>query len=101
MGVYFIMAEASLDISEEYSDNYALGGGLWIGMIKKITDAWKINLSAETLPHTLGEEFQENRASAVQTFRLNQNNSLNLSVSWQEIFHENRNELGLNWNYYF
>jgi len=101
MGVYFIMAEASLDISGEYIDNYALGGGLWVGMIKKITDAWKINLSAETLPHTFGEEFQENRASAVQTFRLNQNNSLNLSISWEEIFHDNRTELELNWNYYF
>lgn len=101
IGLYYALAEGSLNMGGELRDSYALGVGIGIGTIKKITDIWKINLSAEALFYGLGERFQEYKISAVQTLRINQNNSLNLSLSWKEIFNKEQPEVKLNWNYYF
>lgn len=101
IGLYYALAEASLNVGGEFKDNYALGVGIGVGTVKQITDLWKVNLSAEALFYKLGERFQENKVSAVQTLRLDQNNSLNLSLSWYEIFGNERPEVKLNWNYYF
>lgn len=101
IGLYYALAEASLNVGGELRDYYALGVGIGVGTIKKIIDIWKINLSAEALFYRLGERFREYKVSAVHTLRINQNNSLNLSLSWKGIFNKERPEVKLNWNYYF
>ncbi|HBR18157.1 MAG TPA: hypothetical protein DD725_11230 [Deltaproteobacteria bacterium] len=101
IGLWYILAEGDLNIGGEFKEDYAAGAGIQIGAIKKITDYWKINLSAETLFYGIREWFHENKASAVQTFTLNQSSSLNLYLSWQEIFNNEQTEIKLNWNYYF
>lgn len=101
MGLWYGLAEANIALSGEFKESYAVGIGAQVGTIKKITSYWKINLSAETLFYGIRESFQEYKTSAVQTFKLNQNNSLHLSISWEEIFHHEQTEAKLNWNYYF
>jgi len=101
IGLWYVLAEANLHVGGKYKDSYAAGMGMQIGAVKKITEYWKINVSAEALFYGIREWFQENKASAVQTFRLNQNNSLNLSIAWEEIFYNEQSEVRLNWNYYF
>ena len=101
MGLWYGLAEASLALSGEFKESYAVGIGPQVGAIKKITGYWKINLSAETLFYGIREWFQEYKTSAVQSFKLNQNNSLDLSVSWEEIFYHEQTEAKLNWIYYF
>lgn len=101
LGLYYALAEGSLNISGELKDNYALGIGILLGTIKTITNSWKVNLFAETLFYGLREQFQEKRISAIQSLRLNQSNSLNLSLSWNDTFNNGRPEAKLNWNYYF
>lgn len=100
-GLSYLLAEADLNLSGELEDNYSLGIGILAGTIKKITDFWKLNLQAEALFFGFGEKFQEYKASVVQGFRLSQNNSLDLSYSWNNIFHNDQYEAKLNWNYYF
>ncbi len=100
-GLCYTLAEASLNVGAELRDYYALGVGINVGTIKQLTDVWKINLSAEVLFYEFGDRFREKKVSVVQTFKINQNNSLNLSLSWEEIFNRERPEVKLNWNYYF
>ena len=100
-GLWYILGQVNVNVGGEFKDSYAAGAGLHIGTVKKITDYWKINLSAESLFYGIREWFHENRAAAVQSFRLNQNNSINLSISWEEIFKNEQTEVKLNWNYYF
>lgn len=101
IGLWYALADASLNAGGKFKDSYAAGIGMQIGAIKKITDSWKMNLSAEILLYGIREWFQEKRASLVQTFTLNRNNSLNLSIAWEEIFRSEQTEIQLSWNYYF
>ena len=101
MGLWYVLAEANLNLGGAFKDCYAAGIGTQVGTIKTITDYWKINLTAETLSYGFRDRFHEYKTSAVQTIKLDQNNSLNLSVSWEEVFHAEQTEAILNWNYYF
>ncbi len=101
IGLWYTLAEANLNIGGRFKDSYAAGIGMQVGTIKKLTYYWKINLSAEALFYGIREWFQEHKTSLVQTFRLNQNNSLNLSLSWERVFDNERGEAKLLWNYYF
>lgn len=101
IGLFYGLLEADLNVGGAYKDNYVLGAGPQIGVIRKITDFWKFNLTAETIYYELGDSFQENKASIVQTFSLNQNNSFNVSVSWEKVADHELSEVALNWNYYF
>ena len=101
IGLYYALAEASLNLGGGFRDSYAAGAGISVGVIKKITDSWKINLSVKALSYELGERFRENRVAAVQSYRINQNNSMELSFSQIEIFDNDKSELKLNWNHFF
>ncbi|MHB8483244.1 MAG: Lnb N-terminal periplasmic domain-containing protein [Nitrospiria bacterium] len=101
IGLYYGLAEINLNVNSGFKDNAALGGGAEIGIIRKITDSWKINLSVERLDYPLRESFQENKASAVQTLKINQNNSLNFSILWDEVFNNNQTDVTISWNIFF
>lgn len=101
MGLYYAMTEANLNIGGGLEDNYALGIGIQIGMIKNITDAYKINLSAGSVTYELGERLWENKVSGIQTFSLNQGNSLNLDISWNAVNENSVSEIKATWNHYF
>lgn len=101
IGLFYGLAEINLNLSEEYKDRYALGGGLQIGTIKQINNRWKITLSLEKISYPIRNVFQENRASAVQTIKIDSNNSLNISLLWDEMFDQDRTEFKINWNIYF
>lgn len=101
IGLLYGLLETDLNVGGAYRDNYVLGAGPQIGVIRKITDSWKLNLTAETIYYQVGDSFQENRASLVQTYSLNQSNSLNVSISWEKVADHELSEVALNWNYYF
>ncbi len=95
IGLLYGLLEADVSVGGVYQDNFAAGAGAQVGMIKKLTDSWKMNLSAETLVYGLGEKFQEHKASLSQT------DSLNASLSWQRVDDIRLREAIMNWNYYF
>ena len=101
LGLWYVMGETNFNLGGMFKDMYAVGIGPQIGVIKKLTDFWKINIITEALFYGIRERFEEYSASAIQTFRLNQNNSINLSIDWDKIFNNEQAEVKLNWNYYF
>lgn len=101
MGLWYILGGVDLELGGEYKDNYALGTGIESGIIKKLTEFWKIGLSTGALFYGMRERFEEYKISAVQTFRLSQNNSINLFFTWVETFHIGETDVKINWNYYF
>jgi len=100
-GLCYVLGEADLNLGGKYKDNYAVGTGLEIGTIKRITKFWKINIYGEALFYGMRERFEEYKTSAIQTFRLSQNNSINLSIMWEKTFRIEQVDMKINWNYYF
>jgi hypothetical protein len=101
IGLYYVLAEGNLSIGGGFKDNYAAGIGVQAGIIKNITDWWKINLSAETIWYGLGENFREDTVQAVQTFGLNRNNGINMVFLWNSAYTVNRSEIKLSWSRFF
>jgi hypothetical protein len=100
-GIFYLLGEMDLALMGKYRDNYAIGAGVQIGLIKNITDFWKINFSAHALYYGFRDRFNDYLGSAVQTFRLTQENSLNVYVEMQQDFGNEKKRFGVNWNYYF
>jgi hypothetical protein len=100
-GLYYIMFESDLNVGGSYKDNYSLGLGPSIGVIRKITGFWKMNIFANALYYELGDNHKAYKAMAQQVIRVSRNNSLNLDLSWKREYDIDLNELKLNWNLYF
>lgn len=100
-GLYYGMIEADLAVSGEFDHDFALGIGPSIGMIRKLSDFWTLNLSAGVMYYELGDLHRSYRASAEQVFRINRNSSVNLLVSEKKEFNDERAEVAIYWNFYF
>jgi opacity protein-like surface antigen len=101
LGLYYGMVETDLNLSGGLKDDFALGFGASAGIIKKITDSWKIDLSARSMYYEAGDAHQSMKASLTQNFRISTNNSVTLSLWREKTFHEYQSEAMLGWNYYF
>jgi len=97
IGSYYALAEAILNVG----NGYRLGIGVQTGLLTDITPYWKSNLYVEALFYKLEEQFQEKRISTVQTFSIDQSHSIRLSLLKEEVYHQNKTEAGIAWNYYF
>ena len=80
------MLETDLNIGGSYRDHYALGIGPSIGIIRDITDPWKLNLFANALYYELGDRHTSYTITAQQVGRLSRNSSLNADIIWKKEF---------------
>jgi hypothetical protein len=101
IGLFYGLFETDLNIGRGYRDKFAAGAGTQVGMIAKITDSWKSNLTGETLFYGLGDSFLKNKVSLAQTVSLDKKNSFNISLSWEKVNDSEVRETVVNWNYYF
>lgn len=100
-GLFYTLAEMNLMAGGIFREHYALGIGFLAGVLKSVTHAWKVHLTAESLFFEIGDSFQDHRLTAVQSVTLSQNNSLELSLSWQKTFNNESTEAKCSWHYYF
>jgi hypothetical protein len=101
LGLSYIMIETDLNLSGGLKDNYSLGFGISMGTYKKVTDSWKINLSAQSMYYEAGEEHRSIKASLVQNFKITPNNSITFFISREKSFDYYQSEVKLNWNVYY
>ena len=99
--VSYIMIEADLNFSRALRDNYALGFGASAGILKKLTDSWLLDLSAESVTYEAGDEHRSTKASLAQSFKMNTNNSILFSLSREKTFDRYQSTASLSWNVYY
>lgn len=100
-GLYYCMLETDLVAGEDLDGHYALGVGPSVGVIKKLTREWTINLSAGAMYYEAGDTHRTYRAAADQIFRINRNQSASFGVSARKEFDRGKTEFKLSWNFYF
>ncbi|HXY53402.1 MAG TPA: DUF4105 domain-containing protein [Nitrospirota bacterium] len=101
LGLSYIMIETDLELSGGLQDNYSLGFGASAGIIKRLSDSWKIDLSAKSVYYVAGDEHRSIKTSLVQNFKITTNNSIAFSLSWEKTFDRYQSEGNLSWNIYF
>ncbi len=100
LGLSTIMLETDLNLSRALRNDYSLGFGVSAGIIKKLTDSWKINLSAKSMYYEAGDEHRSVKASLAQSFNVSTNNSILFSLSREKTFDHYLTEAELNWRMY-
>ena len=90
LGLYSFMMEAEIDVGDGLKDSYAVGAGCSMGLIKSMSDFWKLHLFFRPLYFFLGEEHLLFEWEVAQQYRLTTNTSISLGVSGRKIsdFHE-------------
>ncbi len=99
-GIAYAMAEADLNLSGALKQNYALGFGLSAGLLKQVTAAWKIHVSASALFYELGDEHQRFKAELAQSYAVSRRANLTLSLSREKSFDLYRTDAVFAWNVY-
>ena len=101
LGLFYTLAEMSLLAGGIFRDHYALGIGFQAGVLKSVTHAWNVHLTAESLFFEIGDSFQDHKLAVAQSVTLSQNNSLELALSWEKTFNHESSEAKCIWHHYF
>jgi hypothetical protein len=95
------MLDADLIAGGALQDNFSLGIGPSAGILKKLTSSWKLNLFVQAVFYDLGDEHDKYKASLAQSYTLNTNNTIDLTLSREKTFHLYQSEARVMWNRYF
>ena len=99
-GFSYFFIESDLNLSNKFKDRFSFGIGPSAGFLAAVTDAWKLDLSAQSLYYELGERRRSARVSFEQNFRLTTNSGLRLSATRQKSSDIYQSEVKLTWNFY-
>lgn len=100
-GIFYLIGVAGVNVGEPFRDFYTLDAGIDLGIIKQFTYFWKLNLYGEALFYGIREHFQEYNLQVSQTFRLTQENSINLVAGLNKVAGFEWMDWKFYWNYYF
>lgn len=100
-GLAYAMAEADMKYTGAFESRYAAGIGSSLGLLMNLTASWKLHLSAQKVFHMLGDDHRYTRFILDQSLAISTNNSLRLSVLWEEGFNHSRSEQQLSLQFFF
>ncbi len=101
LGLCYAMLETDLNLSGGLKDDYALGFGASTGVIKQLTELWKIRLEAWGMYYEAGDTHRSMKASLDQNFKISTNNSVTFSLLREKTFYHYQSEARLGWNFYY
>ncbi len=101
LGTSYLMLDADLMFGGVLRDNFSFGIGPSAGILKRLTPAWKLNLFVQAMFYDLGDEHDKYKASFAQSYTLNTNNTIDLTLSREKTFHHYQSEAKVMWNHYF
>lgn len=100
-GLAYAMAEADMKYTGVFDSRYAAGIGASLGVLASLTDSWKLHLSAQKVFHMLGDDHRYTRCILDQSLTISKNNSLRISLLWEEGFSHSISEQQLSWLFFF
>src|SRR3990172_1103109 len=101
IGTSYLMLDADLIAGGALQHNYSFGIGPSAGVLKRLTPAWKLNLFIQAMFYDLGDEHDKYKAALAQSYTLNRNNTIDVTLSREKTFHQYQSEARIMWNHYF
>jgi len=98
---FYTLLESSLELANDYQQNYALGIGPTLGFLSHINPEWGVHTYAALQRFGLGEQRTEYELMLEQSFSLNNRNALRLSLARKKEFAVYRTEAIASWQRYF
>ena len=101
LGLYYFMMESDLNVGGAFTEKYALGVGASAGLVRNITDFWKIHLYVKDIYYGLGNEYNSFEAGLMQNLVLSKNSSISFGVTRSKTLSFYQTELKCGVNLYF
>jgi hypothetical protein len=98
--LFYLMAEADLNLSDRFEDKAALGAGGSAGLLFQLTEDWKAHLSGSALFYGI-ERHEHYRLALDQSFRLSRRSGIVLHGGWEKSFGHSRAEASVAWRRYY
>jgi hypothetical protein len=99
--IAYVMLESDVQLSNVLEDRFAFGVGPSAGIYTNITSAWKVNLSGQGLFYILGDRHRTVRGSLRQSYKINTNNTVELTATRERTFDHNLTDIRIGWNFYY
>jgi hypothetical protein len=101
LGLWYLMAEANLNVGGALDKGYAAGIGASTGFIKGLTDFWKIHFLTRDIYYGLGDRHNAFEVAFLQNFTISTNTSLTAGISTSRAWHFSQTEAKIYWNLFF
>ncbi|SDM89666.1 protein of unknown function [Geoalkalibacter ferrihydriticus] len=99
-GIFYLMAEADINLSDRFRDKTALGAGSSLGILTQLSPDWKAHLHGGALFYGL-EQHEHYRIALDQNYRLSRRNGIMLKGLWERSFNQSRAEATIALTRYF
>lgn len=100
-GIYFGFAETELSFSKRLDTDYSAGIGLSAGILKNITDRWKVKMSVKAMFYELGDRNKLYSGSIQQNYTITKDIGLRINLSRIKSYAEYWTEAEILLNFYF
>ncbi len=101
MGIWYLMFETDFHVGGALDHSYSAGAGGSIGMLRNVTDRWKLHALVRDVYHGLGDDDNLFSASVGQSVATGANTNLSLTVSQTEARDVSRLETTVRINAFF
>ena len=101
LGLWYLMMEGDLNLGGAFDERYAAGVGGSMGVIKSLTDFWKIHFLTRDICYGLGDSHNAFEACLLQNVTLSNNMSFTLEISRSKTYDLYQTEAKVYWNLFF
>lgn len=100
-GLYYALLTADGNIGRKLNDKYSIGIGVSTGILKRINDFWKVNVSLSATYYGFGDKHKTLSGTVAQNFRVNAKDSISVVLSRVKTYGMYSSEARISWNLYF
>lgn len=97
----YAFIEPELKLGGDLNDNYAFGGGIVAGILKPVTDSWKVQLQVAGKRFELGEKHTVYSAELNQRYTIDRNNAVRLNFKRERFGGFYSSDINFGWDHYF
>ena len=101
LGLWYGMIETDLQIGGVLDPNYSWGAGGSTGVVKNLTDSWKIHAYGRDVYHLLGDEDNQLSYGIGQNLRMTADMSIAIELEASRNDHDSGLESVVRWNAFF
>ena len=99
--VLYGLLEGALDVSNQYSSDYAVGVGPNLGILADLNGSWRASLSVRSLRYGLGDDHWSRELMLEQRYALTRQSAVRLRLSRTQEFGDYWNSGDLSVHFYF
>jgi hypothetical protein len=97
----YVLFETDAQLGGRFRDGYALGFGGSAGLLRNVTERWKVHLRGRQIHYLFGDPHRGEEVGLEQAFTLNASHGLLLDLVWRHEFGVETKEGKLGWNWYW